>query len=136
MTPKQCRSTLFAVALFALLAVIPAAAQDVVTVGTRSATGNTVDIPVYIRDVAGTPLGQDRPAGSKIQGISIRVFYAPAAAVQSVTFTRAGIAAGLTPIGGEISPSPPSANSPPMSFDWSTKPNPVTVDAPPPRRQN
>src|SRR5438067_6155991 len=105
MTPKQCRSTLFAVALLSLLATIPTAAQDVVTVQTVTASSNTVDVPVFIRDVSGTPLGQDRPAGSKIQGISIRVFYAPAAAVQSVTFTRAGIAAGLNPIGGEISPS-------------------------------
>src|SRR4051794_41820508 len=133
MTPKQCRSTLFAVAVFALLAVIPAAAQDVVTVGTRSATGNTVDVPVYIRDVAGTPLGQDRPAGSKIQGISIRVFYAPASAVQSVTFTRAGIAAGLAPIRGGNSPPPPGAILLLLRFHERPKPNPLPFKAPSPR---
>jgi hypothetical protein len=134
MTPKQCRNTLFAVALLSLLATIPAAAQDAVTVGTVPANGATVDVPVFIRDLAGTPLGQDRPAGSKIQSISIRVFYAPAAAVQSVTFTRAGITAGLTPI-SEFTPSASGAISLLMTFDEGTNPIPFTLNAPVPGDQ-
>ena len=74
------------------------------TVATVPANSNTVDVPVYIRDVSGTPLGKDQPAGSKIQSISIRVTYAPAAAVQSVTFSRAGITAGLTPVSNSRPP--------------------------------
>jgi hypothetical protein len=134
MTPKQCRNTLFAVALLSLLTTIPAAAQDAVTVGTVTANGNTVDVPVFIRDLAGTPLGQDRPAGSKIQSISIRVFYAPAAAVQSVTFTRAGITAGLTPI-SEFTPAASGAISLLMTFDEGTNPIPFTLNAPAPGDQ-
>jgi hypothetical protein len=134
MTPKHCRNTLFAVALLSLLATIPVAAQDAVTVGTVPANGTTVDVPVFIRDVAGTPLGQDRPAGSKIQSISIRVFYAPAAAVQSVTFTRAGITAGLTPI-SEFTPAASGAISLLMTFDEGTNPIPFTLNAPPPGDQ-
>jgi hypothetical protein len=134
MTPKQCRSALFALAVLSLLATVPAAAQDAVSVGTASATGNTVDVPVFIRDVAGTPLGQDRPAGSKIQSISIRVTYAPAAAVQSVTFSRAGITAGLTPI-SEFTPASSGAISLLMTFDEGTNPVPFTLNAPAPGNQ-
>ena len=118
MTPRQCRSTLFAVALLSLLATIPTAAQDAVTVQTVTASSNTVDVPVFIRDVSGTPLGRDQPAGSKIQGISIRVLYAPASAVQSVTFTRAGITANLTAT--EFFPASSGAIALVMSFDEST----------------
>jgi hypothetical protein len=134
MTPKQCRSTLFAVAFLSLLAAIPAVAQDVVTVGTVAANSNTVDVPVYIRDVAGTSLGKDRPAGSKIQSISIRVMYAPAAAVQSVTFTRAGVTAGLTPV-SEFSPSSTGAISLLTTFDENSNQIPFTLNAPSPGDQ-
>ena len=134
MTPKQCRSTLFAVAVLSLLTVLPAAAQDAITINTVAAAGNTVDVPVFIRDLAGTPLGQDRPAGSKIQSISIRVFYAPAAAVQSVTFTRAGITAGLTPI-SEFMPASSGAISLLMTFDEGTNQIPFTLNAPAPGDQ-
>jgi len=134
MTPKQCRNTLFAVAFLSLLATIPAVAQDAVTVQTVTASSNTVDVPVFIRDAAGTPLGMDRPAGSKIQSISIRVTYAPASAVQSVTFTRAGITAGLTPV-SEFMPASSGAISILMTFDESTNPIPFTLNAPPPGDQ-
>src|ERR1700692_1560503 len=101
-SPVFLASALFAL-LFALVAAWPAAAQDAVTVGTVTASGNTVDVPVYIRDKSATPLGRDQPAGSKIQSYTLTVDYAPAASVQSVTFTRAGITAGLTP-SFEVSP--------------------------------
>src|SRR5947209_291681 len=90
--------------LVTLILAAPAVAQDAVTVGTVTANGNTVDVPVYVRDIAGTTLGRDQAAGSRIQALSIKVLYAPAAAVQSVTFTRAGITASLTPA-SEFSPS-------------------------------
>lgn len=91
---------------FALAAAMPAAAgpapvppTDVVTVGSIAvaSAGSTVDVPVYIRDTSGTPLGIDQPFGSRIQSYSLTVNYSPASAVQSVTFTRAGITAPLTP---------------------------------------
>lgn len=52
-------------ALLGLLTfALGAAAQDVVTVGTATASNGTADVPVYIRDTSGTPLGIDKPAGS------------------------------------------------------------------------
>lgn len=95
------RAILFVATLWVILPAAPAAAQaisDVVTVGTASGTpGSVVDVPVYIRDVSGTPLGIDQPFGSRIQSFSLKVDYSPTAPVTSVTFTRAGITAPLTP---------------------------------------
>jgi len=82
----------------AVRSVSAAPPADIVTVGTGAGMPNAnVDIPVYIRDTSGTPLGIDQPPGSRIQSYSIKVDYAPAASVQSVTFARAGITAALTP---------------------------------------
>jgi hypothetical protein len=104
------------------------AAVDVITVGTVTASGNTVDVPVSIRDVSGTPLGLDQPAGSRIQSFSIKVTYAPASAVSSVTFTRAGITASLTPT-SEFSPSTAGSISLLDTFKESTNPIPFTLNA-------
>ena len=108
-----------------------AAQQDVVTVMSVTAEGPTVDVPVFIRDVSGTPLGIDRPAGSKIQAFSIRVLYSPASAVSSVTFSRAGITSSLTPV-FETSPSGPGTISLLESFQESSNPIPFNLNAPPP----
>ena len=85
--------------VLAALAMPPLAigATDVITVGSATWTGGTVDIPVSVRDVGATPLGVDQPAGSKIQSFSIKVNYSPSSAISGATFTRAGITAGLTP---------------------------------------
>lgn len=105
------------------------AAPDVVTVGTQPGVpGTTVDIPVYIRDTSGSPLGIDQPPGSRIQSYSIKVDYAPAAAVQSVTFTRAGITQPLTPA-FENSPSGPGTVSLIDNFTEATNLIPFTSNA-------
>ena len=124
---------LFSTLTFVIIAS-PAIAQDAMTVGTATASGNSVDVPVYIRDVAGTPLGRDQAAGSRIQAYSIKVTYAPAAAVQSVTFSRAGITAGLTPI-SEFSPSTTGSISLLDTFQESTNLIPFTLNAPAPGDQ-
>src|SRR5438067_207478 len=102
----RCYSILFAVILSIAAGPALSVAQDVVTVGTGSAPpGGVVDIPVFIRDISGTPLGIDQPAGSRIQSYSLKVnFSPPADKIQSVTFSRAGITAPLTPV-FEASPS-------------------------------
>jgi hypothetical protein len=84
-------------ALLAGSASATVSSQDVITIGTGISSANTVDVPVYIRDTSGSPLGIDQPPGSRIQSYSIKVNYAPASAIQSVTFTRAGITQSLTP---------------------------------------
>lgn len=104
-----------------------AQAADVVTVATVAGNG-VVDVPVYIRDTSGTPLGIDQPAGSRIQSYSIRVTYAPAVAVQSITFSRAGITAPLTPT-FESSPAAPGSISLLDNFDEATNLIPFTSNA-------
>lgn len=104
-----------------------AATADDVTVGTVTASGNTVDVPVYIRDVAGTTLGVDRPAGSKIQSFSIKVDYSPASAVSSVSFSRAGITANLSPT-SEFKPASAGSVSLLATFQESTNPIPFTLN--------
>ena len=123
------------VSLLTFLAIAaPAIAQDAVTVQTVTASGNSVDVPVYIRDVAGTTLGRDQAVGSRIQAYSIKVTYAPAAAVQSVTFSRAGITAGLSPA-SEFSPSTAGSISLLDTFQESTNLIPFTLGAPAPGDQ-
>ena len=124
--------------LLGLLAAVPAMAQtaDTVTVGTVSlaSAGSTVDVPVFIRDASGTPLGLDQPPGSRIQSYSLTVNYAPTSAVQSVTFTRAGITAPLTPA-FESSPSAPGTISLLDVFQESTNLIPFTLNGAPPGNQ-
>jgi hypothetical protein len=106
------------IALFIALFVTTSAfaqAQDVITIPTVTGSG-IVQVPVYLRDTAGTPLGIDQSAGSRIQSFSVRVTYSPASAVQSIGFTRSGITAPLTPM-FESSPSAPGSVSLLASFD-------------------
>lgn len=117
--------------LLVILLALPAAAQtaDTVTVGTVSAAaGSTVDVPVFIRDASGTPLGVDQPPGSRIQSYSLTVHYAPTSAVQAVTFTRGGITASLTPA-FESSPSSAGTISLLDTFSESTNLIPFTSNA-------
>ena len=111
-----------------LLLAGAAAAQDVITVQTVTADGPNVDVAVFIRDTSGTPLGVDKPAGSKIQAFSIKVNYSPAAAVQTVTFARAGITQNLSP-SFEISPSASGTISLLETFSESSAPIPFNSNA-------
>jgi hypothetical protein len=122
-------SILRCLVVFTLLGfALGAAAQDVVTVGTVTANGTSADVPIYIRDTAGTPLGVDKPAGSRIQSYSIKVNYAPASAVSSVTLSRAGVTAGLTPA-FEATPASSGAISLIDTFQESTNLIPFTSNA-------
>lgn len=136
---KLTAHTFFGIAiLWVLLPAAPAAAQlsqDVITVGSGTTTpGSTVDIPVFIRDVSGTPLGIDQPSGSRIQSYSLKVDYASAAAVQSVTFSRAGITQSLTPT-FETSPAAPGSISLIDTFQESTSLIPFVSNAAAPGNQ-
>ncbi len=101
---------------------------DTVTVATvNGAAGSVVDVPVYIRDASGSPLGLDQPPGSRIQSYSIKVTYAPTASVSSITFTRAGITSSLTPT-FENSPTSPGTISLLDTFQESTNLIPFTLN--------
>lgn len=139
MQKSLARVTFVISILWAMLPAAPAAAQpipqDVITVGTGSAgPSGSVSIPVSIRDVSGTPLGIDQPPGSRIQSWSIKVDYAPASAVQSVTFTRAGITTSLTPT-FEASPSGPGTITLLDTFQEATNLVPFVSNAPAPGNQ-
>ncbi len=72
-------------------------AADSITVGSVIATGTTVDVPVYIRDLSGTVLGTDQAVSSRIQAFSMKVRWSPASSVASVAFTRSGITSNISP---------------------------------------
>ena len=134
---KMKKFALISIALCGLLLRGPFVAaqappQDVITVGSAIAPASTtVDIPVYIRDVSGTPLGIDQPPGSRIESYSIKVNYAPATSVQSISFTRAGITQSHTPL-FESSPAAPGTISLLDTFQESTDLLPFTSNAPAP----
>jgi hypothetical protein len=108
----------------ALVVVTP----DTVTVATVNGPQfSTVDVPVFIRDSSGSPLGLDQPAGFHIQAYAIKVNYAPASAVQSITFTRGGVTTSLTPA-SESSPSSAGSVSLIDSFSEATNPIPFTLN--------
>jgi hypothetical protein len=114
---------------FAGAAAAQVTPTDVITVGTTTGgAGATVNVPVYIRDTALTPLGIDQPSGSRIQSYSLQVTYAPSAAVQSITFTRGGITTTLTPA-FESSPSAGSSIALLDNFDETTNLIPFTSNA-------
>jgi hypothetical protein len=126
------RSIVPLLAVLCLICWLPAAdaaAQpaDVVTVGTVTAGPSLVDVPVYIRDVSTTPIGIDQPPGSKIQSFSIKVDYAPASAISSISFSRAGITTSLTPT-AQFTPSTASSVSLVDTFQEATNPIPFTLD--------
>ena len=101
---------------------------DVVTVATVTGPQfSTVDVPVFIRDSSGTPLGLDQPAGFHIQAYAIKVNYAPTSAVGSITFTRGGVTTSLTPA-SESSPSSAGSISLIDSFSEATNPIPLTLN--------
>jgi hypothetical protein len=125
----RVRGAALALIVFAALPLFATVApQDVVTIGSGVNSGLSVDVPVYIRDTSGSPLGIDQPSGSRIQSYSIKVDYAPASAIQSVTFTRAGITQALTPT-FESSPSSAGSVSLLDTFDEATNLIPFTSNA-------
>ena len=128
---KSAFLTAFAVAILTgLMPAAPAAGQpipqDVVTIGSVGGAGS-VDVPVYIRDTSGTPLGLDQPPGSRIQAYGIRVTATPSSAIVAMSMTRAGITQSLTPT---FESNPSSANTASLidSFNEGTNLIPFTLN--------
>lgn len=127
---KTIRAALLVAGALAVPAMSgPAVTPDSVTVATvNGAQFSTVNVPVSIRDLSGTPLGLDQPAGSHIQAYAIKVNYSPASAVQGVTFTRSGITTALTPA-FETNSTSSGTISLIDSFSEATNPIPFTLNA-------
>ena len=121
------RKLIFSLTLLAALPLF--AASDGLTVGSLTATsGSVAAVPVYVRDVSGTPLGMDQSADDRIQGFGFKVTYAPTSAVSSATFARAGVLQGLSPL-YETVLTPPGAVGYVASFAQSTNPVPFDLNA-------
>jgi len=121
------RKLVFAVNLLAALPLF--AASDALTVGTLNATsGSVAAVPVYVRDVSGSPLGMDQSTDNRIQGIGFKITYAPTSAVSSATFAHDGVLQGLTPL-YETVLTPAGAVGYVGSFAQSTNPIPLGLDA-------
>lgn len=92
---RHMRLTLLA--LLAVAAMLPAHAQDVLTIGSTTTMSGSgpVSLPISIRDVSGTRLGTDT---TRIQAMALKVDITPASAVAAASIVRAGVAAGLTPL--------------------------------------
>ena len=121
------RKLVFALTLLAALPLF--AASDTLTIGTLAAPrGSVAAVPVYVRDVGGSPLGMDQTAANRIQGIGFKVTYSPASAVSSATFTAAGVLQGLTPLYQTVL-TPPGSVGYVGSFAQSTNPVPFVLNA-------
>jgi hypothetical protein len=123
--------------VMSLMPAAPAAAQappqDVITI--PNVPGSlTADVPIYVRDVSGTPLGIDQPFGSRIQSYSLVVHYSPVSAVQSVSITPAGITGNLQPT-FQSTPSSPGTITLVDTFNESTNLIPFTSNKPAPGDQ-
>ena len=119
------RPILLTVAIASFAAVAPA--QDALTIGSASAfAGDTVQIPVSLRDVSGTPLGGDRTATLRIRGFAFKVTYSPAASVASISFTRSGALVAAPAF--ETTLTPPNAIAYFALFANNTS-VPITLDA-------
>jgi len=90
------RKALLAILILLVSDVATSPAQDVVTIGSSGgAAGTVVSVPVSVRDLSGTSLGVDKPAGTHIQGFAFKVTFA-SDFVEAVTFSRGGVTSGLS----------------------------------------
>ena len=94
---RALSSATLATLLLAATAALAQGAQDSVRFGIPSGAG-PFTVPITVSDVAGTPLGVDRPAGERIQAFAITARFSPVAAVSSANLARSGFLAGRTPI--------------------------------------
>ena len=76
----------------------------------------------------------DQAAGNKIQGVTFKVTYSPAAAVSTIDFSRAGITSSLTPL-FESTTSSGNTISYIAAFDETSNQIPFTLDSPSPGNQ-
>jgi hypothetical protein len=106
--------------------------QDTVTLAqVEAGPGTVVEVPVYVRDLSGTPLDEGAGAGGEIQAFGLRVDAVPATHVVSLGWQASGATAGLTPVfpvttdGGD--------HAVVLRFySEATAPLPLTLDAPAP----
>jgi hypothetical protein len=82
----------------------------------RAAPGSTVRLPVELLDRAGTPLGAERGAGARIQGLALRVRCLPCAGIAALAVEPAG-ELSAQPSLFEARPTAPDGASLVVAFD-------------------
>jgi hypothetical protein len=118
-------------ALLLLVSGLSLHAQDVLTLGSEFApAGGTATIPISLLDRSSTPLGIDQGSSNRVQGIAFKVRY-PTELVASVSFTRAGVAAQVTPLFATALQGS-GWSSCLIVFHEATNPVPFTLNAPAP----
>lgn len=91
--------------------------------------GDTVDLPIVVLDKSLTAIGADSGAGRRIQNLSISATVTPADKVTGVTFKRAGITTGLTPLfETQVTDATQPLTSWILSFDEANQPIPFSLD--------
>jgi hypothetical protein len=85
--------------LVAGAAEVAAQATDVLTIGTVSVSSGTgqVEVPIYIQDNTGTPIGRDQGARMRISGFAMQVVYGPKTCIDTPTTAsqRIDLAGGI-----------------------------------------
>ncbi len=105
---------------------------DEVNVGTAEGfQGDTVEVPIYVRDLGSTLLGVDQPAGNKIQGFTFQVQFQPQWSVQAISAYHSGTTAGLSPLFDTFTTTGDTITYV-VSFDEATNLVPLTLDGPGP----
>lgn len=72
--------------------------SDTLSLGNPSIVGTTVEVPVFINDRSGTPLGMDQPPDLRIGAFAFSILFSNGERVESATAVRSGITADLTPL--------------------------------------
>ncbi len=138
MTTFPHRLIIPAVLVVALLAPATiASAQDVITLGSISkvSAGQVITVPVYVRDVAGTPLGVDQASGRAIQALAVTVEATSSDVVSILDFQRAGLTSSLVAVYENQVDAGGDRRSWIVSFSETQDPVPFTLDAPAPGEQ-
>lgn len=117
----------------AAAASVRGAGSDTATIGAGGSTsaGNVVNVPIFVRDESATPLGIDRPPGSRIQGLAFRVDFPPGT-VTAASIAPSGITAGLTPLFGPSSNFAANSVNYLVSYAEAGNAIPFTLDGAPP----
>lgn len=84
--------------VFLVMAATASWGQDAMSIGSTSASGSQVSVPVFVQDNAGTLLNTGDTADKRIHSLSFKIDYAPASAVASISISRSGVLAGASPL--------------------------------------
>ena len=131
---KACIGAALASALLLVCPTFLGAGQGLLSDGTGLGTvwseaGQTAIVPIFVVDGSGNDLGAGAGSGQRIQGMSIGATLSDPSLVTSVSFSRAGVTSGLTPIFETmLADAGGSTYSWVLTFDETSDPIPFNAD--------